>query len=345
MNRCLGRRALLCFMLAIAAASWRQARAEGIPSHAIIAYHDSWDEPPAEAAVQTSLVELPSYIDVIILAFAKPDLRYHGGLNLAGTGLQYRFDGRVLRNAIAFLKAEQPGTRVLLSVGGAAYRHWRHLNAAGIAHLVRDLGLDGVDIDFEPRHPDCRRAADHTIHCASDPAWARIVRHLRSVLPRPAILSASVWSVGAYGEGSFRHAGPASRYTGVMLGFLHSPMARQLDLLMIDAYDAGPDFQPMQAYRAYRAVWPGMLALGVAVRRARGTGPFFSAPEAEMLAREVSQDPKGAMMIYPLLATPEGADSAIFPDGRGLASAICRGLGRTDCTGGGQAALRRVRAK
>jgi hypothetical protein len=308
-------------------------RAAGIPPHAIIAYHDSWDEPPADSAAKTSLVTLPAYIAVVDLAFARPDLVYDGGLDITHTGLEYRFPGRVLHNAIAMLKARLPDTSVLLSIGGSAYTDWRDLNADAVARLVHDLGADGVDIDFEPKHPGCEIGASQQIHCTTDAAWSGIVQRLRAVLPRPAILTATVWSVGAYGEGDYRTARPASRYTGVMLRFLQSPAATALDLLTIDAYDAGTAFDPMQAYSAYRAVWPGELALGLAVERRHGSGPFYTGAEAEQLARQVAADPMGAMMVYPLLAAPAGAGSDNLPDGRGLASAMCRGMGLDNCTG------------
>lgn len=321
----------LCLLLAAIVTAPPCAHATGIPPHAIIVYHDSWDEPGSDSAVTTSLARLPAYVGVVDLAFAKPDLDYAGGLDLSHTGLEYRFDGRVLHNAIAFLRARLPGTHVLLSIGGSAYHDWNALHAAAIARLVHDLDADGVDIDYEPRHPGCGLRADHAIHCASDAMWPYIVRQLRTVLPRPAILTATVWSVGAYGEGTFWDTGPASRYTGLMLRFLRSPEATQLDLLTINAYDAGPSFDPMQAFRAYRAVWPGLLALGLAVQRSKGIGPFYTAAEAELLAREVSHDPLGAMMVYPLLGTPDGAGSENLPTGRGLAKAICRGLAGSGC--------------
>lgn len=305
--------------------------ASGIPPHAIVAYDSSWDEAPAEAAVDTALANLPGYISVVDLAFARPDLQYSGDLDLSHTGLEYRFPGWELRDAIAVLKARQPDTKVLLSVGGAVYGHWRSLNVQGIARLVSDLQADGVDIDYEPKQPGCAADAGAAVHCATDSMWPRIVQQLRTALPRPALLTASVWSVGAYGEGAFQGAQPRSRYTGFMLRFLHSPAAPQLDLLSINAYDAGPAFDPMQAFRAYRAVWPGPLALGLAVARRGGSGPFVSADAAEMLARQVSDDPLGAMMVYPLLAAPDGARSDNLPDGRGLARAMCRGMALAGC--------------
>ena len=293
-------------------------------------YHDSWDELAATGPAATSIAALPGYLGVVDLAFVRPDLRYDGDLDLSQSGLEYRYSGTVLRDAIALLKQRHPRTRVLLSVGGAAYHAWRDLNEAAIARLVRDLGVDGVDIDYEPTHPACAASADQTIHCPTDAVWQALIRRFRSVLPRPALLTAAVWSVGAYGEGEFRAARPRSRYTGFMLSVLRSPAASQLDLLSIDAYDAGPDYDPLEAFRAYRAVWHGPLALGLEVRRRGGSGPFFSAAQAETLARSIAQN-GGGMMLYPLLAVPEGVKNPDAEDGRALSMAMCRGLGLKGC--------------
>lgn len=251
-------------------------QAAGIPPHPIVGYHDSWNEMPASVADSMTLASLPAYISVVNLAFAKPDLLYPGSLDISQTGLEYRAGGQTLRGAIALLKARHPATRVLLSVGGAAYTKWSALDVEALASLTHDLGADGIDIDFEPQHPGCNAAADGRVHCRTDPEWERIVLQLRTVMPRPALLTATAWSVGAFGEGDFRFARPFSRYTGFMLGFLHSPAASDLDLLSIDAYDAGPQFNPLQAWHAYRALWHGPLTLGLAVQRSGGSGPFPS---------------------------------------------------------------------
>lgn len=305
--------------------------AAGIPPHAIVAYHDSWSDPPAESAAAGTLATMPAYIAVVDLAFAKPDLIYPGDLDLSQTGLEYRCTGWFLRDEIAVLKARNPDVKVLLSLGGAAYDRWSAMNVPTIVRLVHDLGADGVDIDYEPRQPGCAPGSDRRVHCATDAVWDRLISRLRAALPRPAVLTASVWSVGAFGEGEFANAMPRSRYTGFMLQVLRSPAAADLDLLTIDAYDAGPDFDPMEAYRAYRAVWPGVLALGLAVSRREASGPFFGEAEVELLARQVSDDPNGAMMVYPLLAEPDGAGSDTLPNGRGLARAMCRGLALSGC--------------
>lgn len=306
--------------------------AAGVPPHPIVAYDDSWNEMPAATAEAMTLASLPSYITVVDLAFVRPDLVYPGHLDITQTGLEYHASGQMVHDAIALLKSRHPGTRVLLSVGGAVYRNWSALNVDGLARLTKDLGADGVDIDFESRMPGCNADGDGRIHCRTDEIWERIIRQIRKALPRPALLTAAVWSVGAYGEDDFRLAQPVSRYTGFMLGVLRSPAASDLDLLSIQAYDAGPRYDPLQAWRAYRSVWKGPLALGLAVQRGGGAGPFPTEAETEKLAQTVAADPQDGMMIYPMLAIPDGGrGSASLPDGFGLAKAMCRGMKLTGC--------------
>ncbi len=308
--------------------------AADIPPHPIVAYHDSWNETAAASADAMTLASLPAYISIVDLAFVRPDLVYRGKLDISQTGLEYHSSGQVLHDAIALLKSRNPGTRVLLSVGGAVYTRWSALDVDALVRLTHDLGVDGVDIDFESRRPGCIAIGDGQIHCRTDAILDHVVHQLRTALPRPAILTAAVWSVGAYGEGEFRLAQPFSRYTGFMLGFLHSPTVSDVDLLSIQAYDAGAQFDPLQAWRAYRALWNGPLVLGVAVQRDGGAGPFPSVPEAEALARTVANDPLGGMMVYPILGIPDGRGSANLPDGLGLAKAMCRGMRSIRCDSG-----------
>lgn len=305
--------------------------AADLPPKAIVVYHDSWNELPVSVPNGSSLAGLPEYLNVVNLAFAKPDLVYRGDLDLSGTGLEYRYSGSVLRDSVALLKHRRPATRVLLSIGGATYNNWNRFDETAAARLVQDLGADGVDIDFEPAFPDCQRGPDQRIRCRTDPVWEALIRRTRAVLPRPFLLTVSVWSVGAYGENQFRAAQPYSWYTGFMLSPLRSPWASEIDLLAINAYDAGERYDPLEAYRAYRAVWPGRLALGIEIRRAGGKGPFYSAADAEALAREVAKDPNGAMMLYPLLAIPDGIGRSDSPDGAALAMALCRGMKSVGC--------------
>ena len=264
------------------------------------------------------------------LSFAKPDLNYAGGLDLAGTGLEYRPSGTVIRDAIALLKARNPATRVLVALGGSTYTGWDKLAPAAIGRLVRDLGADGVDIDFEPPSPACSPQAG-TVRCASDALILDVVRRLRAELPRPFVISLAGWSVGAYGAGDFATALPPSPWRGLLLGLFASPAARELDLVSIMSYDAGPAYDPAQAFRAYRAVWKGPLALGISVMPSSQGGPRFTVARTAQLLRTVANDPLAGAMLYALLETPPGPPGPDNPDYRALSVAICVSLARPGC--------------
>lgn len=297
-------------------------------------YLESWYERPATGGGATVLAATPPWVDLVGLAFAKPDLVYPGDLDLSQTGLAYRFPGTVLRDAVAALKARQPGTRVLLSVGGHGYDRWDRLDAGMIARLVGDLGLDGVDIDFEPAAPQCAGGGATPRHCASDAALIAAVDGLRAALPRPKTLMVTGWSVGAYGDGAFTLSAPVSPWSGLMLGLLRSPSAAKLDLVSVMAYGAGPYFRPFEALRAYRLVWAGPLLLGVGVPSADQDLPAITIAETEALGRRVATQPGLGMMLYALFQRPAGAPSDRHPDGRAMAAALCRGLALTGCDQG-----------
>lgn len=303
-----------------------------LPRRVLMTYADSWRERTALMPGQTALAQAPAYLNVIALSFGKPDMVYPGGLDLKRTGYDYPFSGTLLRQAIALLKQRQPGTRVLLSIGGGSYLNWGRLNERAVAHLAHDLGVDGVDIDYEPDTTCALNGTGH-IACPTDAAYIDIVTRLRRVLPRPLILSVAGWHVGAYGEGLYAKAQPTgSPHAGFMLGMLRSPAAAMLDLVSIDAYDAGTRYDPLQAFAAYRAIWKGPLALGVEVPMKGATGPFYTVARTQYLAQHVSTDPAGGMMVYSMLEPPDlNLPLAEHPTGGELEQAACRGLKLADC--------------
>ncbi|MDF2619535.1 MAG: glycoside hydrolase family 18 [Xanthobacteraceae bacterium] len=305
-------------------------RAQAEAGRPFLAYHASWYEVPATRAEETTIARLPGYLTHVALSFVKPDLAYKGDLDLSGTGLQYPYSGAVLKQAIALLKSRQPDVRVLLAVGGATYHGWDRLDEAALARLVRDLGADGVDFDFEPIDPRCI-AVQGRMRCADDVLSVSLVRRLRAALPRPAVLSAAGWSVGAYGEGAFAGAPPRSPWTGAMLALLRSPAAAELDLVSIMSYDAGPSYRPAQAFRAYRAVWKGPLALGIPVMPATNGGPRFTIDYTAKTLSAVLSDPGAGAMLYALREEPPGPPGPDNPDYRSLAALICVTLEKPGC--------------
>lgn len=307
------------------------AAAGPLPANPIMAYVASWYEPAVTRGAETTLARLPAAIDLVVLGFARPDAIYPAGGELRGSGLQFQYPTGVLRQGIRALKARNPRARVLVAVGGANYRRWDRLDAPALARLVHEIGADGIDLDYEPGQPDCA-ARDGRVECRTDAAWRDLVRRVRAVLPRPHLLTVPGWSVGAYGEGAWANATPRSPWTGSMLGLLRSPEAAEIDLVSIMAYDAGPAFDPVEAYRAYRHHWAGPLALGFQVMPSAVPGPRATLDTVDrQIAAVRAHDPAAGAMLYALNETPPGAIGRDNPDPPMLVRQICRALGRTGC--------------
>lgn len=317
------------FSLAALLLALTLAQAVAQPAPLLAGYHESWAEPRVATPDATRLARLPPWVDLVFLAFARPDARYRGDFDLRGTGLGFPFDGRFARDAVRALRQRHPAVKLLLSVGGATYGDWSALEAGALARLVVDLELDGLDVDFEPAFPGCRADAAGQVACASDAPYIAAVRALRLALPRPYLLAVAGWSVGAHGEGAWREAQPRGRYTGLALGLLRSPVAPEIDLLGIMAYDAGPRLDPLQAFAAYRARFGGRLLLGFSVQDMGGLAPAARLDRARALAAAVAA-PDAGVMLYSLQMT-HPQDQPGNRQASGLARALCEALGKPGC--------------
>lgn len=317
-------------MAASGTASAPAAAAQG--ERPFVAYLTSWSEVPTEDPKATRLARLPGYITHVVLSFAKPDLVYAGNLDLAGTGLLFPFSGQVLKQAITELHRRHPAVKVLVAVGGWNHFGWDARDFAALARLVKDLGADGVDLDYETPDPGCARTAQNQIACADDTRSVAILRDLRHALPRPYTLTVAGWSVGAYGEGAFAAAEPRNGpFVGMMLAMLRSPEARGIDLVSVMAYDAGPTFRPEQAFRAYRALWKGPLALGFQVLPSEAGGPRTTIEGTARLLSGILDDRNGGAMLYALGLVPEGRLGPDNPDYVTLTRTICVSLRLAGC--------------
>jgi hypothetical protein len=101
----------------------------GTPSdRLLVGYFQTWSEHWAAEGSATTLAHLPSYVNVVNLAFLRPDTSYAAGsLSLGGTGVDLPYDGPTLKAAVAALHANHPNTKVYISVGGATYYNWTRL--------------------------------------------------------------------------------------------------------------------------------------------------------------------------------------------------------------------------
>ena len=162
-----------------------------------VGYYESWRDPWTSSAASSRIANLPPYVTQVLLSFFNPSSTYTGGVTFAGTGLDFSSDPQVVKESIAILKSKNPNTKVLLSVGGATYSDWTNLNPAAVATFVSTFGLDGVDVDFEPQGALCR-SVNGQITCATDALYIASVQGLRNALPADKMLTAAVWSIGAY---------------------------------------------------------------------------------------------------------------------------------------------------
>lgn len=272
-----------------------------------VGYYESWRDPFTLSAATSKIANLPPYVTQVLLSFFRPDSTYPGGVTFAGTGLDFSSPAQVVKDSIALLKAKNPSTRVLLSVGGASYGNsWTNLNAAAAANFVQTFGLDGIDIDFEPAGAGCQNN-NGTVSCATDELYISVVRQLRFALPSNKLLTAAVMNVGAYGQGIYVDALPKGQYTGCSINML-TAVGILLDQLNIMAYDAGPDYQPKLAYQAYSTYFSGPMQLGMQIPPESWGGHALTMAEAADLSYFVRGSNGSGMMLWAL--TKQGIPSA-----------------------------------
>jgi len=294
------------------------------------AYFQSWSDHWVSNGADSGLARLPPYVNTAIISFVRPSCNYGGNLNLAGTGLDFSYDGPTLKQAITALRARSPNTKVLVAVGGATYTDWNALNAQAIGRFVSDFGLDGVDIDFEPANPNCR-ITGNTVACDSDNTFISVIDQIRSVIPQgQKLVSIAAWSVGAYGQGQFVNAPPPSASTGLLVNVLKARSAK-LDFINVMSYDASDAYDPIQGLAAYRSLYGGQINMGVEVPPEAWGGHIYTIDAIKSLGDAVLLDGKAGMMLWSVQKQTNQPVSPNYPNPNLAASTICQVLGLSNC--------------
>jgi chitinase len=262
-----------------------------------VGYYQTWSDSWKANGADTVLAKLPAYVNVVNLSFAQPNMSYSAGsLSLGGTGIGVPYDGPTLKAAVTALHQKNPGTRVMLSVGGATFPNFGSFNTGAIAAFVKDFGLDGVDIDYEPSNPNCSSSGGQ-VSCPSDAEYVSVVKSMRAALPSPYWISIAAWSVGAYGEGAWASAPPSSAFAGISLAVLKQASS-SLDLVNVMSYDASPAFDPVQALHAYQHYFSGRIAMGIEVPPEAWGGHIETVAEIDTLANAVNASGAAGLMLW-----------------------------------------------
>ncbi|MDQ3233663.1 MAG: glycosyl hydrolase family 18 protein, partial [Pseudobdellovibrionaceae bacterium] len=302
----------------------------------IVGYYQSWSAGWASEGSQHSLAKLPPYITTVLLSFVRPETSYQAGQqSWVGTGMDFSSDFKVVKDAIKVLKTKNPGTKVLLSIGGATYVNWKQANATAVAALVKDLGADGADIDYEPTEGACSWGSGGQ-SCPGDREFVQIIRSFRAALPRPYLITTAAWSTGAFGTAKYPVSSFAGNLVGANFGLYVNPLKEagaDFDAIYIMSYDAGGPSSPAgsptgydakKAFDAYRDLYKGPLMLGVEVPPEAWGGHVSTPEEAQDRARYVLSKGGQGMMIWSL-------QKAGNPTATQFVQAMCRTLELPGC--------------
>jgi len=238
-------------------------------------YFQSWSCPWASSGAALDLAKVPAPINVIFLSFIKPNSTYVKGSNtFTGTGLDFSSDFSVVKEAIQILRKRN--VVVMLSVGGATYP-FDGFNPRAVVDFANDLGVDGIDIDWEP-HGGAQEA--HLL--------GPIINGVRSVYPE-GLVSIAAFSIGAYGVGEFANAAPAGQNTGMCIPGLQSN-GKDLDFICLMSYDASPVYDPVTAFKSYRSYYNGPILIGAEVPPEAWGGHVITLSEVERYSKAVVSD-------------------------------------------------------
>lgn len=239
-----------------------------------VGYYPSWSDNWFSADAKTAnevyaasmLARVPANYTHVVVSFGDPNFSWQGltANTWNGTGLNFSAAPRDIKAAIDVLR--QRNIRVLLAIGGATYHQWDPLAAEGrsgvagpvttaLANIMRDLGFDGLDVDYE---------SDENVE-----RYAMVTAAMRRAVNLAGggrMLSAATWSTGAdctaltsadpacAGRISY-WGGSAGRERLLMSRF--PAIARSIDMVSVMTYDARfENYDGVLAYQQYRALWP-----------------------------------------------------------------------------------------
>ena len=260
---------------------------------------------------------IPDYITQVVLSYATPNLlnKYTGLSHSAGdlnkVGLAFKADSASVQQAALALRQKNPGVQILLAVGGANnnsnWAGFSDADATGLTNLVKDLGLDGVYIDYQ--------APGVTTDDIT--AYYNVIAKIRSKLNAvsvPANTPLLILGGSATGADCTQQAlnagickGAVSYWTNGnagrerMLFALHPDVSGMLSEIAIASFNSGVDhYDPMTAYSDFARIAPS-LPLAIGLTQAPETSPnddpaailTVTGPQNQCSANQIKQNQYG----------------------------------------------------
>jgi hypothetical protein len=235
-------------------------------------YYPSWSDnwfdatgkTPGQVYAVSKFARIPATYTHVNASFANPNFSW-GGLaanSWSGTGIDFTATPKDIKAAIDVLHLRK--MKVILAVGGATYNDWSPLAAEGaagsgpritaLANIMKDLGFDGLDVDYEA-DADITRYANST----------RALRKAVDLAGGGRILAVAGWSTGADCIAATSNipdcAGKLSYWGGNagrerLLVRDHPDVAKMFDVVNVMSYDARYEhYDGVMAYKQYRKLF------------------------------------------------------------------------------------------
>ncbi len=315
------------------------------------------------------MVQVDPLYTHIVISFAKPDMTYTSG-SFANTGISFSAPFPAVKKAIELL--HQKHKKVLLAVGGATYNMWTGLieeqgkaiantvHKKALYQLIKDLKLDGIDVDYELPGADS----------ASVEKYYKATLSLYEVAKEAGVmLSVAGWSTGAdctaltttdpscQGKLSYfsGNAGRERSLFNTLEANGYDPET-VFDYVSIMSYDGSVNrFDPVVLYKNYRSIYSGDLAIGFELPKEAWGGAEIVASNADAQACEttsmvtgnsyliyeakqpysverlvgyINRDPHGGVMLWSLYKRKNSTQCDSALDYAGFNDAVKRYLGK-----------------
>jgi chitinase len=257
-------------------------------------YFQSWSSKWTKEPSKMDLAQIKAPVTVVYLSFASPGCTYFTGQqSFQNTGLNFSQDFWVVKDAIKLLK--EKGILVMLSVGGGSY--WSKpntvYNAKSCVALMRDLGCDGIDLDWE-------------VGVKYGYELTNAIKVTKPLLGKGILLSFAGWSTGAYGPRD------GDQFQGMSIDAM-TKQGGNVDWINIMTYDAGPMFDPIGALECYAIYYKGPLCIGFEVGTQAWGGALLRRDQATLWMKKTMERGKDyGMFVWSWQKDSEGKTPSTF---------------------------------